>query len=234
MMNPVEMTVPFPVVEAMTWQLAAEIIRRHPELWAVRTEFQDGFYNMVTLRPLTALEPDIAINKGSSVLVGWFGDSGQQREDRQMNMRDYLVAQDPRDWILELERRAGLTPPASPLPASTPNSLAVRWVGAFTTAQMNSRRVLTPETHPGWLTTPEAGEFPATAAWARTIDHPAPGTLTIFLEDKERDDRPAAAISASGTLERPGLEPIDLPTVYQHHDRSLISTLAATAAGLLP
>ena len=141
----VHVAMPFAAADPLTWRLAVELVRRHPEeLWIIRTFPLDGFYDCLSIRRL----PDpllssgsIEINRnGSHVKVGWLGNPDDASEGEPLlSWGDSYAEPDPRTWLRILEATAGLLPPRKRLPPSTPSSLALRWVATFLSMQTGSR-----------------------------------------------------------------------------------------------
>lgn len=142
-----ELELPFHIADATSWRMVAELVRRHPdELWVLRTFPFEGHYDCLTVvrrsRPLDW--PAIRFNRhGCHADFGWFGPGEAPAAPAQGSLirwTDYLYAEDPRDWLAELEARVGLPKPRRrQLPPSTPASLTVRWIAQFLSAQIGAR-----------------------------------------------------------------------------------------------
>ncbi len=119
------------LVEAASWRIVAELIRRHPELAVIETHQGGG-----TADALTLLRPGRMMNDGAISLsrVGsahFHSFEGAPDPDSWTGFwLDYVTAADPRSVVLELERRAGLHAPAV-VPASTPCIVAYRVIAAI-------------------------------------------------------------------------------------------------------
>jgi hypothetical protein len=136
----VHVEMPIAAADPLTWRLAVELVRRHPEeLWILRTFPMGGRYDCLSIRRLPDVlhSPSIAINRnGTHVNANWFaGFDGSEHEGVLLSWGNGYAAEDPRAWIVELERAAGLGTPAGRLPPSTKSSLVIRWIGAFLTMQ---------------------------------------------------------------------------------------------------
>jgi len=134
---------PFSVGEPLTWRLAVELVRRHPdELWLVRTYPMDGQYDCLTVRRLAApmIGPSIQLNRlGTHVSIDWFGPKQHAPANIPIaSWGDPLLDTDPLQWSRMVEQLAGLDSTRS-MPPSTPSSIALRWITAFLTAQIGSR-----------------------------------------------------------------------------------------------
>lgn len=126
--------VPPHLAHVLTWQLAAQLVRRHPHrLWPTNTWPLDGFYDCLAL--IDVSHPDMPVlaqfnRNGTAVSV---------TGGRLARWTSGWDCEDPRDWILEIEAAMGLEAPRAGLPASTPSSLATRWIAAFMRLQLGSR-----------------------------------------------------------------------------------------------
>lgn len=127
-------SVPEHLADTLTWALAAQLVRRHPEtLWAVNTHPLDGFYNCLAICDTKAEGRTIVAQmnrRGTSLAlpdgVLWHWTRGWETDD-------------PRTWVLKVEQQLGLHPPTGGLPASSPSSLVVRWISQFMSMQLGAR-----------------------------------------------------------------------------------------------
>jgi hypothetical protein len=231
------MSVPYPVAEALSWRLAVEIVRRHPkDLWLVQTN-PFGDYDCLTLRSIThpAAGPSIHIPRhGHHAQIQWFGaPSDAPASPALLSWGDYYAADDPRAWLRNIDRLAGLAAPIGPLPASTPSSLALRWIAAFLTTQLGSRKPWHARTvwHNDGPTPDGFSRFPAAAAWLRNQPNTDAASRVWFLRREGIDE---VAVGADGTLWRAedAADPVDLMTTYRDAGSNLIQLLARTAADL--
>ena len=109
-------------------------MRRHPHrLWPTNTSPLDGFYDCLAL--IDVSQPDMPVLaqfnlNGTAVSV-----TGGRLE----RWTSGWDGEDPRDWIVDIEAAMGLEAPRAGLPASTPSSLAARWIAAFMRMQLGSR-----------------------------------------------------------------------------------------------
>jgi hypothetical protein len=239
----IHVEMPFAAADPLSWRLAVELVRRHPEeLWILRTFPMDGMYDCLSIRrlPDVLYSPSIAVNRnGTHVKVDWLGRSdGAQHEGVLLSWGNGYAAEDPREWIVELEEGAGLDPPGAGLPPSTRSSLALRWIAAFLAMQTGSR--------PRWsawndwaeldLGQPPASfdAIPAAGEWLRART-PEAAALVWFVGTMEGDQRrPELALSVDGDLWRQDREAIDLPEAYRSAGSSLASLVLTTAGDLLP
>lgn len=240
----VHVDMPFAAADALTWRLASELVRRHPEdLWVIRTFPLDGFYDCLSIRrlpdPLTS-PASIEINRrGTHVKVGWFGQP-QSASDNEpfLSWGDAYAQPDPRDWLKRLEESAGLEAPRSTLPPSTPSSLAVRWIALFLAMQAGSR--------PRWTAWNDWSEvdfgsppadfekIPRAGKWLRSHGGGSAAARVLFVGTYEGSTRqPHIALSVEGNLWQSNNETVELPRVYAATGRRLATTVVETAAEFL-
>lgn len=240
----VHVSMPLAAADALTWRLAVELVRRHPEeLWILRTFPMDGQYDCLSIRrlPDVLASPSIAINRlGTHVQVGWLGSADEPHEENGlMSWGNPYRDDDPRKWIREVEKSAGLVPPERGLPPSTRSSLALRWIGAFLAANAGTR--------PRWSAWNEWAELdygarpasfdaiPDAAEWLRSRGTKEAAALVWFVgRTEEAKQEPALALSVEGLLWRPELTAIDLMQAYRTANRSVSALLQSTAGDLLP
>ena len=241
----VHVDMPFAAADVLTWRLASELVRRHPEeLWVIRTFSFDGFYDCLLVRRLPdplASPATIAINRhGTHVKVGWFGQPELAPDDEPLlSWGDAYAHPDPRDWLKRLEETAGLPATRSTLPPSTPSSLVVRWIAMFLAMQVGSR--------PRWTAWNDWSEvdfgskpadfdkIPDTARWLHSQGGGGAAARVLFVgtyEDQKRE--PRFALSTEGHLWQPNIESVELPRAYAANGRRLATTVVETAAGYLP
>lgn len=119
------------------WHLASELVRRNPDRLTAAHGWFDEMYDVVQIYDTVDRRSVARLNaNGSNAEVGLQWSTA------------YLPDRDPRDWLAEFERRAGLPSPVGALPPSSPAALSVRWVATFLKLQTGSRRP--------WFTVPEA------------------------------------------------------------------------------
>jgi hypothetical protein len=148
------------------------------------------------------------------------------------------AAEDPREWIVELERAAGLDAVVAELPPSTKPSLALRWIAAFLAMQLGAR--------PRWSAWNDWAELdygqhpanfeaiPAAGEWLRARGNAEAAALVWFVGTVEgNENRPRLALSVDVHLWRRDRAVTDLPKAYRSAGSSLTSLVLATAADLL-
>ncbi|MFW5469516.1 hypothetical protein ACOCJ4_05655 [Knoellia sp. CPCC 206435] len=127
-------SVPKDIADVLIWQVASQLIRRHPhDLWAINTFPLDGFYDCLSVVDQATMgqRVHVQLNRhGTSV-------AGAGPTLRQWPF--YWHDQDRRTWLRHLEQQAGLEEPRGALPPSTAASLALRWIAQFMALQLASR-----------------------------------------------------------------------------------------------
>ena len=233
---------PFAVADAATWQLAVELIRRHPaDLWLIRTYPMDGHYDCLSIRRADDIlgSPDIALNRhGTHVNVSRL-DGASGNEAPLMSWGDGFAAPDPRDWIRRLEASAGLRAPTGGLPPTTRSSITLRWIGAFLRIQLGTRKRWTAWNDWSELDYGEpAVDFdaiPAARQWLREHGPPEAAAQVWFVGTEALGERQVHfALNSTGTLWTPAGDEIDLLTAYRSAGSSLTKLLVATASERLP
>lgn len=117
------------VIEATSWRLASELVRRHPQRLRVTRQFPGGGQNdCLCIWPSTEGPGDVRLNRSGTISVQAPFD-GSTSDVYAKTWTDHL-AQDPREALQELEEAAGLKPPVS-VPPSTPMTLTLRVLAAI-------------------------------------------------------------------------------------------------------
>lgn len=234
---------PFALADTATWQLAVELVRRHPdELWVIRTHPMDGHYDCLSVRRLGDVlgSPSVAINRnGTHVKIDRFDGEAGSAESPLMSWGDAFAAADPRDWIRNLERAAGLRPPTRGLPPSTRSSIALRWIGMFLRIHLGSRERWTAWNDWSEIDFDESptdfDAIPAARHWLRAQNDPGAAAHVWFVGVDENGDKNISfALNSSGTLWSATGESVDLLDAYRSCRSSMWRLLAETAADLLP
>jgi len=213
---------PHAVSQALVWRLCSELVRGHPDrLWV--TVQGGGMYDRITLvdismdpaafvATLNAAGTNSLLHDGSQML--WSGAHANNG--------------DPVAWVREFERRCGLPSPPGKLPASTPASLAIRWVAAFLTSQIGGRSK--------WLTVHEAA-----------LDHAGPGfdRLRAWVQKNPRQRHqvvllavqgepvPRLAVTSNGDLWHEDGKQHHLPALHRS-GQPVTALLLETVPGFLP
>jgi hypothetical protein len=125
------------VVEAASWRLASELVRRHPTaLRLIRGHPGGGQSDCLWLLPLVGEKGDLRLNRVGTIQVLDRFDGRPADEWRPTEWADYLFA-DPRQFLDRLERSAGL-PSSSQVPSATPTTLTYRVLAAITATAFKS------------------------------------------------------------------------------------------------
>lgn len=220
-------------VIAQSWWIASELARRHPGLVIHEMHPGGGMYDCLALLSPGDLQPFIQLNRVGTLQV--------------MSMHKYrptwaetFEAKSPHSVVKEIEDVAGLRMSAK-APASTPRTLAYRFIAAALNATVNDRHrwdarnefidssddnltVLNgylagfPDARRSMPATPQIGLWhePESHYWALL-----------------RDETPVAIVSIEGVIYRPDHQ-IDLSTEYRRHDSRMLPVVATALADVLP
>jgi hypothetical protein len=120
------------VIEAASWRLASELIRRHPgEARLIRAHPGGGQYDVLWILgepPYKTL--DIRMNRTGTIQIHGRADGYRDIDWQPTQWVEYLLA-DPQEFIMRLERSAGWpSPPTTPI--RTPVTLTYRVLAALT------------------------------------------------------------------------------------------------------
>lgn len=117
------------VIEAASWRLASELMRRHPTgSRLIRGHPGGGQYDVLWIRSEGEHVLEIVLNRVGTIQVHGRLD-GRPVEWEPTTWIEYLAA-DPRDFLERLEAAAGWPAP-SQVPASTPETLTYRVLAAL-------------------------------------------------------------------------------------------------------
>jgi hypothetical protein len=145
------------VLEAASWRLASELVRRHPNTSRVlRTHPGGGQYDCLTITTPTAHGGTIQLNRHGTIQVHERFDGKPVENWEPVEWDDYLRA-DPREFLDRLERESGLTRPAQ-VPASVPMTLTYRVLAALAATAVKSAH--RNEIQPGYIDTSGYGGGP--------------------------------------------------------------------------
>lgn len=118
------------VVEAASWRLASEMVRRHPTaLRLIRGHPGGGQSDCLWLLPLIGNQGDVRLNRVGTIQVLDRFDGRPADEWGATTWNDYLFAE-PRGFLDRLERAAGLPTPTH-VPTATPRTLTYRVLAAI-------------------------------------------------------------------------------------------------------
>lgn len=119
------------VYEAVSWRLASELMRRHPdEARLFRGHPGGGTYDLLWIKGLRESNLDIRLNRRGTIQVHGRADAERFIDWKPTPWVDYLAA-DPKSFLERLERASGLTVPHQ-VPSSTPTTLTYRVLAALT------------------------------------------------------------------------------------------------------
>lgn len=125
------------VLEAASWRLASELVRRHPDtLRLIRAHPGGGQSDCLWLMPTAGVDGDVRLNRQGTIQVLKRFDGRPADSWGPVEWDDYLRA-DPHDFLHELEEAAGLPAPAE-VPASTPTTLTYRVLAAIASTAVKS------------------------------------------------------------------------------------------------
>lgn len=220
-------------VIAQSWWVASELARRHPDLVIHEMHPGGGMYDCLALLSPGDLQPFVQLNRVGTIHV-------MSTPEYRTTWAEALEAKSPHAVVKEIEEAAGLSRPAK-APASTPRTLAYRFIATTLNATSNDRHkwdarnefidssddiptVLNgylagfPEVRRSLLATPQIGLWhePESHYWALL-----------------RDETPVAIVSIEGIVYRPDRQ-IDLAAEYRRHAARMLPVLASALADVLP
>lgn len=222
------------LIEAASWRLASELMRRHPnDVRLFRGHPGGGQYDLLWMIGIPEPGVDVRLNRNGSIQVHGRADGGHELSWTPTGWSDYLSA-DPKGFVERLERAVGWSSP-NQVPPSTPVTLTYRVLAAL--AGFGAKTV-----HPIWI---EQG-FIDTAGYdggpnKRMREFTIPDVLTAARPDDAfgepgyrfwipvRDNTPLAAIEqTTATAWFIGeSEPIDLLAAYRSMAKEPVLVAAA-------
>lgn len=147
------------LAEVTSWRLLTELVRRHPDRFWIRAAWpiRGQPYDCLALCDRTTLGSLLYVNRtgtGAKVntdgggVVRWtsaWGDLVDAEASaaywcaRSSEPNPFETGEMPiRQWLTRREHELGLEPPRHGLPASSPSSLALRWIAQFLAVQLAS------------------------------------------------------------------------------------------------
>jgi hypothetical protein len=124
------------VLEAISWRLASELVRRHPHtLRLIRAHPGGGQYDCLSLSALNDAPGSIQLNRSGTIQVHERFD-GRESDWPPTEWDEYIRA-NPRGFLNRLEVAAGLPSPTS-VPASTLRTLTYRVLAAIASTAIKS------------------------------------------------------------------------------------------------
>ena len=145
------------VLEAASWRLASELVRRHPLTTRVlHTHPGGGQYDCLTITSPAATGGTIQLNRNGSIQVHQRFDDSPDPQWEPTSWDEYLRA-DPRAFLNLLERGAGLPTPRR-VPPSDPMTITYRFLAAMAATAVKSVHPI--EIQSGYLDTSGHGGGP--------------------------------------------------------------------------
>lgn len=125
------------VLEAASWRLASELVRRHPATTRIlRTHPGGGQYECLTIASPAADGGTVQLNRNGTIQVNARFDGQPGGDWPHTEWIDYLTA-DPKEFLDRLERASGL-PTQAHVPASDPTTLTYRLLAALAVTGLKS------------------------------------------------------------------------------------------------
>jgi hypothetical protein len=125
------------VLEAASWRLASELVRRHPRTTRVlHTHPGGGQYDCLTITSPAGTGAAVQLNRNGTIQVHSRFD-GQIDECWEPTHWDEYLRADPRDFLDRLERACGLPRP-SHVPPAEPRTLTYRVLSALAATAVKS------------------------------------------------------------------------------------------------
>lgn len=126
------------VLEAVSWRLASELVRRHPDSTRLIRAFPAHGYDLLWIQAASNIEKgDIRLNRNGTIQVHKRFDGRPPAEDFGATEWDAYLRADPHDFLLALEASAGLAKPTQ-VPATTPTTLVYRIFAAIASTAVKS------------------------------------------------------------------------------------------------
>lgn len=224
------------LIEAASWRLASELMRRHPNgVRLFRGHPGGGQYDVLWMIGIPEPGVDVRLNRTGTIQVHGRADGGRELAWQPTEWSDYLSA-DPKGFIERLERAAGWPAP-SQVPPSTPITLTYRVLAAL--AGFGSKTVHPIWIEQGYIDSSGYGGGPNGTLREFTIpDHLTSARPDDFFGEPGyrfwipvRDNKPLAAIEQTSATAwfLDGAAPLDLMAAY----RSLAKEPALVAAAVL-
>lgn len=125
------------VLEAVSWRLASELARRHPDaVRLIRAHPGGGMSDSLWLLPTTGNKGDVRLNRNGTIQVLERFDGLPPRGWEPVAWETYIGA-DPREFLDRLEVAAGLPTPTHVSP-STPTTLVYRVLATIAATAVKS------------------------------------------------------------------------------------------------
>ncbi len=142
------------VLEAASWRLASELVRRHPgRLRLIRAQWGSG-HDVLWLLPRLEGPGDVRLNRTGSIRVLQpFEKAAASESSWHRSWDDYLRA-DPRRFLADLEAASGLPAPPG-VPGATSTTLTLRVLASIAATAVKS--VDTIDIQPGFIDANDGG-----------------------------------------------------------------------------
>lgn len=214
---------------AQTWWIASEFVRRHPD-WAIRSLEGMSYLRLVNPRDH---KPYIVCNPTA---VHLFGGDSLGRVD------NLLSTSHPYEVVKRLERFVGDAPDRK-TPASTPRTLAYRFLAAVLTMTVNDRGRW--EIQNEFIEDEGYGSGPLRAGWVAKFPEAERALDQVRLEDWDngdasrhfwavlRDEDVVAIVSDEGRVYRRDRQ-FDLTAEYKANGRRILPLVVTVLGDLLP
>jgi len=125
------------VLEAVSWRLASELVRRHPSaIRLIRGDPKGGMSDLLWLSAKSGQGGDVRLNRMGAITV-WERFDGRPADAWPETSWDEYLWADPYDFLERLEAAAGLPAP-SKVPAATPTTLTYRVLAAIASTAVKS------------------------------------------------------------------------------------------------
>lgn len=219
------------VIEAASWRLASELVRRHPTaVRLIRDHPGGGQSDCLWLLPLVGENGDVRLNRVGTIQVLDRFDGRPSDQWRPTEWNEYLFSE-PRAFLDRLERAAGLPSP-SQVPSATPRTLTYRVLAAIAATAFKSVHPI--QIQQGYIDSSgyDAGPnrnldgFPIDPARLRAL----PGD---FFDEARyrfwivvRDGAPVLAVDQADAFAWTphGAKPLELMALYTQSRRHLLTT----------
>lgn len=219
------------VVEAASWRMASELVRRHPtRLRMIRAHPGGGLSDCLWLLPAVGDQGDVRLNRNGTIQILERFDGRPPDGWGPVEWSEYLFAE-PRAFLGRLEHAAGLTP-SSQVPAATPRTLTYRVLAAIAATGFKTVRPI--EIEQGYIDTSGYGCGPNPNLDVFPIDNERlRGGPDDLLDEARyrfwivvRDHVPVVAIDQADAVAwvARDVERVDLMSLYEKTGRSVVIT----------
>jgi len=135
------------VLEAVSWRLASELVRRHPDTTSLMSGHPGGGqYDCLMVFPTAGPSGDVQLNRNGRIHVLERFDGRPPDAWEPTTWEEYMGA-DPREFLRRLEIAAGLPEPHE-VPSATPATLIYRVLAAVASTAIKSVHPIDGGVHP--------------------------------------------------------------------------------------